>query len=327
MRENAKYTINMVPVGGGDCIHIQITEPNETYNIIIDSGPSGHARKFRNLIHSVEAANQKVDLLCFTHIDNDHIKGAETLFSDPKFTFSGIDMVWINIPDDSDSTTELAAPDGSRLISCRVASKLLEGIKKKGYRYRSTVSAGTHIRLGSTEIQAVLPDCERLKAYYKYWNEKMINRKARTISASDSSPTNGASIVLLLTDGTTRMLFAGDAFAEDLQDVSLRYSGETGFDLVKLPHHGSANNITADMLQAMNCHCFLISAEQSSKRPSQESIDLLGQFGAEHGQVVLYGNHAWNHISQPGGIQIVAPLKEPVNELNPAITICAEEIK
>ena len=317
----------MLPVGGGDCIHIRITESNETYNIIIDSGPSGHARKFRSLIRSIEEANQKVDLLCVTHIDNDHIKGAEILFSDPKFTFSGIDMIWMNIPDDPDSPTKPAAPDGSRLISCRAACNLLEHIKKKGYQYKAKVSAGTHLQLGSTEIRAVLPDIKRLNAYYEDWNKKAPNKKARAISASDSSSTNGASIVLLLKSDTTRMLFTGDAVAEDIQDVSLLYSGEIGFDLVKLPHHGSANNITAGMLQAMNCHCFLISAEKSSKRPSQECVNLLGQFGAVHGQVVLYGNYAWNHLRQPSGIQIFAPLTEPVNELNSAITICSEEIR
>lgn len=316
----------MLPVGSGDCIHIRITELDEVHHVIIDSGPSGHARKFRSLIRSIEKAGQRVDLLCFTHIDNDHIKGAEALFGDPKFTFSGIDMVWMNIPDDPQAPPAPAAADGSHLISCTAACKLLDGIKRKGYRYRSEVIEGEHIRIGSTEIRAVLPNRERLREYYQDWNKKMPHRKARTISASDTSPTNGSSIVLMLTAGRTRMLFAGDAFAEDLETASAIYGGDTGFHLVKLPHHGSANNITAGMLQAMNCRCFLISAEKSAKRPSQESVDLLGQFGAAHGPVVLYGNYAWNHLRQPVGLQIIAPLKAPASAPDPAITIRTEEI-
>lgn len=320
-----RIQVNMLPVGSGDCIHIQLTEDAQAYNIIIDSGPASHGRKFRNLIRTVDAAGQQVDLLCFTHIDNDHIKGAENLFADPKYTASRIGMIWMNIPEEEAARTSPATRICPRSISCKAACQLIEGIRNKGYPHLTRVTAGHSLRLGSAEIQAVWPDEESLSEYYNDWTSKMGRKKPRTISASDGSPTNGASIVLLLTVGELRLLFAGDAFAGDLERIALRHAGSDGFALVKLPHHGSAGNTTDAMLRAMNCDCFLVSTEGTAKRPSQETIDLLGQYGAGRSGVVLYGNYPWNRLHESEGLKILSPVKEEVLICDQQISIRTEE--
>lgn len=63
--------------GIGDCILVRCGERERKVNILIDSGQSAGAPE--SVLKRLERLREKLDLLVFTHDDNDHVKGACSL--------------------------------------------------------------------------------------------------------------------------------------------------------------------------------------------------------------------------------------------------------
>jgi hypothetical protein len=79
----------------------------------------------------------------------------------------------------------------------------------------------------------------------------------------DSSEANGSSIVLLLRYHDRSVLLAGDAFAPDVvAGIAAVSPGELlRLDAFKAPHHGSQNNMTADLVASVDCACWVLSSD------------------------------------------------------------------
>lgn len=95
---------------------------------------------------------------------------------------------------------------------------------------------------------------------------------------ADHSPANGSSIAFLASfDGST-CLFAADAHSDVLRDSIDRVLAERGEDRLplsafKLPHHGSAANLHADLLERIDCARFLVSTDgRRFHHPDREAI-------------------------------------------------------
>lgn len=95
----------------------------------------------------------------------------------------------------------------------------------------------------------------------------------QTQKTLDDSPANGSSITLLAEYGDKGLLLTGDAFAPDLEAALTKIQAERGkagrplpLGGLKLPHHGSFNNLTKEMLEKVNCRRYLISTDGSVHR-------------------------------------------------------------
>jgi beta-lactamase superfamily II metal-dependent hydrolase len=86
----------------------------------------------------------------------------------------------------------------------------------------------------------------------------------------DHAPANGSSIGLLAEYGGRRLLLTGDAFAQVLRPALERWRDErpasrtrdgtrVPFDVVKLAHHGSANNVSPELLGVLDTPVYLVS--------------------------------------------------------------------
>lgn len=304
--------INMLPADEGDCLHIRLLSGDTRYNVVIDSGPSACAFQFRTLIDQIRNREEDVDLLCFTHIDDDHIKGAEQTFSERTFDSSHIKQIWMNLPDSIvKSSVTVQLPDYQN-VTVESACRLFSYITARKIPCATKVVSGDQITLGSTQITAILPQPGRLQAYYRAWEkeEERLRRRKQYFPIGgvrrDTSPYNGSSISLMVTTEHGKLLFAGDAFATDLAVAARSHAGEEGFTLVKLPHHGSDRNVSVDLLDALNCRNFLISTQSTAYRPAQNTIDLLAEFGKSHDGVLLFGNYSWPFIRKPAqGLEII----------------------
>ena len=88
---------------------------------------------------------------------------------------------------------------------------------------------------------------------------------ARAFSSKpDSSIANGSSIALLVEHEESRILLAGDAYASTLVASLKKWLTENSKDYVKLdvfklPHHGSCNNISGELIELIRCKNYLIS--------------------------------------------------------------------
>ena len=103
---------------------------------------------------------------------------------------------------------------------------------------------------------------------------------------SDRAVANGSSIAVILQCEGKRVLLGGDAHAgvltEALQGMADRFGTTTvGVDLFKLPHHGSAGNITRELIDLLRCDRFVVSTNGDHfNHPDVEAIELLGRPGA-----------------------------------------------
>lgn len=87
-------------------------------------------------------------------------------------------------------------------------------------------------------------------------------------SPKDSSKTNLTSITLLLEWRGRRILLTGDASADDVA-AALASSGlpaPVELDLLKLPHHGSRQNLNRDLVEAVDCPYWVFSTDGTTFR-------------------------------------------------------------
>ena len=67
----------------------------------------------------------------------------------------------------------------------------------------------------------------------------------------------------------------GDAFAADVRDglKALQKKGPVAIDLVKVPHHGSQQNVTRGLVEAIDCPLWLFSSDGTThKHPDAEAV-------------------------------------------------------
>lgn len=80
----------------------------------------------------------------------------------------------------------------------------------------------------------------------------------------DNSINNGSSITLLIETPSSRMLFLGDAWAEDVERALSMLPSETypiQFDAIKIAHHGSVRNTSVALLDLIDAPVYLFSSD------------------------------------------------------------------
>lgn len=304
------FSINLLPAKEGDCIHIRFFSIDRWFNIVIDSGPGSCSSQFRTLLNQIHNKNENVDLLCFSHCDNDHIKAAEQVFSEPTFDSSHIKQIWLNVPNEIKSQHEKLPTYQN--ITVEEAYKLYKLITARRIPCKTKIISGEQLMFGNISIVAVLPYEDSLNLFFEKFKNEMLTLKQKDKFIpiggfrSDTSIYNGSSISLVLNTTQGDLLFTGDAFSADITKAAKEYVRSKGFLIVKLPHHGSDRNIDEKMLKTLNCNHFLISTQSSVYRPSQNTVNILARYGKEHNKVFIYGNYAWPFIRKPdNGIEIV----------------------
>lgn len=101
-------------------------------------------------------------------------------------------------------------------------------------------------------------------------------------NAKDPSRTNATSIVLLLEWEGRRILLTGDALAADLVEAVRTLDGgaPVALDLVKVPHHGSRQNLSGELAAAIDCPTWLFSSDGAIfGHPDAPAIARLLHFG------------------------------------------------
>jgi hypothetical protein len=149
------------------------------------------------------------------------------------------------------------------------------------------------IRLGDLKITVVGPSraiLDRLKVRWLAWLEAHHPGVAESgpaagpaaaaaAVAADGSLPNLSSIVLLVELGARSLLLTGDARSDEIL-AGMREAGVLDADgrrhvsILKMPHHGSIRNVTAEFLQAVTADCYVISANGRYGNPDYEALVL-----------------------------------------------------
>lgn len=216
-------TINLLPAKGGDCIHIRFTDGHGPHNIVIDSGPSQNKRRFKALLAQIRKNKEQVDLLCLSHIDDDHIKSAQMILAqEESYDHTLIQEVWFNIPA---KNCHPEIPGHTILgsiyhnLSVSTAEALYQTLLLRQITVRTDVLAGSQFNVGEAQIEILSPDQVRHDEFVAYWDDMLAKKMAGY--GGDSSKTNGDSIAFILFFQGSHYLFLGDAYASVVAEMSL----------------------------------------------------------------------------------------------------------
>ncbi|MFH1341523.1 MAG: hypothetical protein ABIL01_09995 [Pseudomonadota bacterium] len=129
------------------------------------------------------------------------------------------------------------------------------------------------------------PELEALQQAHDKWLREQKAGKKKTPEAmlaafTDKSVPNLSSIVVLAELGGKSMLLTGDArgdkILEGLELIKLLTpGGNRHFDLLKVPHHGSANNMETDFFKRLPADHYVFSGDGEHGNPERETLEML----------------------------------------------------
>jgi len=321
-----RLDIEMLPARHGDAILLGWGAPDDRHHMLVDGGPApaydGIAARLSEL------TGTGLDLLVLTHIDGDHIEGTILLVNDADLKLpigevwcngshhlvselgpvqgeilgaliGGRGIPWnasfagaaIRASENKPfPVRELAgslrvtvlAPDSWTLRRLRDA--WLAACKEAGLGFNSPEAALQALR----SKPSLSP-----KASYLGRQVPDVRQLARSPRGSDRSVANASSIVLLVEYGAERVLLAGDStpaaltppIKKLLADRELSSLPLTAF---KLPHHGSAQNINAELVRLLPSDHFLFSTNGSYfNHPDDEAVATVLEYGRQDSELVF----------------------------------------
>lgn len=266
-------TLSTIRSGKGDCLHLRFNG----HNVIIDSGPTSSAGAFRNLCDAILATGERLDALIITHYDDDHLGGILKV-GDP-----GFHDIYLNAYDGVAENENLSAAQNQRLFhmlpSTIVHPNILSGELIEIGGAKLTVHAPTEEALSKARLK--MKDADVPLGAVVDWGFSFDELMERNYPSPDASISNLASIVFTFEYGDSKILFTGDAWDESIPAGS--------FDIVKLPHHGSARNVSDELLRRLDTDAFLICADGAS-HPNKQTIAKILKI---KGKTSIYSNYDW----------------------------------
>ncbi len=156
------------------------------------------------------------------------------------------------------------------------------------------------IQLGNLSLLIVGPTRSTLLALQEEWAEWLeaqrqaedAERDAVTIArALDKSVPNLSSIMLLIEGDDKRVLLTGDGRSDHLltglaEAGALDGDGKLHVDIFKLPHHGSARNVTAELFDRITSDTYVICADGKHDNPDFQTLEWLVRAAKKQGRTV-----------------------------------------
>lgn len=320
----------MLPAREGDCLWLRYGSPKKPRQVLIDGGRAATTRYLKARFAALPAGERDFELLIITHVDRDHIEGILKLLEEREPPVSFRD-VWFNGFHHLQNATqeEFGAVQGERL------SRIL----RRQFAWNRALRGGPicigtkgvkKIRLpGGLRLTLLSPDRTKLANMIPIWRQECrkagliagaaaraseprsrfeafgvidVGRLAMSRFESDPGAPNGSSIAVLAEYRGKRALLAGDAHVDRLMASIRQLKGSSKrlrIDAVKLAHHGSERNVSAELVKMIHCRHYLISTNGAYFRhPAAAAIARVVAFAGAN--LTLHFNYrstftlAWN---------------------------------
>ncbi|WP_323969235.1 ComEC/Rec2 family competence protein [Aeromonas veronii] len=310
------FKISALPASYGDCLWIEYGTENDPCVILIDAGPSA-PKILKSRLEQLAAQGRSLELVVVTHVDRDHIGGILNLLEND-FYGAEVRDLWFNgfrhLPS-PDALEAFGEKQGEQLTKLILAKKIAWNAVLDNAGFMVTPELCPELKLpGGAKITLLSPDAEQLKALRANWvkvcgeadlyadipAQAMYFGKddveafgAETLDiptlaglpfSEDSSEANGSSIAFIIEYDGKRVLLGADAYPSRMLKSLEKIEGNPSyaFDLVKVPHHGSENNVSKEFVEALDCRRYLFSTNGSYyKHPAQPAVSRIVQFGIQ----------------------------------------------
>ncbi len=133
------------------------------------------------------------------------------------------------------------------------------------------------------------PELQALQEEHDKWLQKLEGKSPEAALAAyvDPSVTNLSSIVVLAKSAGKTMLLTGDARGDKILEGLelagvLKKGGSLAVDLLKVPHHGSSNNLETGFFERITASHYVFSGDGEHGNPERETMGML--FDARDGK-------------------------------------------
>lgn len=302
MNEHRFLRLHTLQAGHGDCLVIEYgNSPKQQHVVVIDGGVAGETTPaLKKLLNGWPDA--QIELLVVSHVDDDHIAGAIRLLKDQKLR-ARIKDIWFNgaAKQQRNELEKLGFKKGDQLGEM-LAEKSLKPRWNSAFGGADVVVEASKINKPFTlpldaRITLLSPTVASLYSLREAWAANSLLQKKtvettetqspapvglepmgtpvvpainvdallKTTCDEDRSVANGSSIAFLFSFGSASLLLAADAHANVLLETASLLDGglPRSVDVLKLPHHGSAANVTADLLKAFPTKTYVVSTNGS----------------------------------------------------------------
>lgn len=300
--------VELLPASRGDCILIEYgKDENSLHRILIDGGTKGTYKHLKQRILQIPKEQRVFDLLVITHIDADHIAGILELLKKDELNITFKD-IWFNGLKHLSKSKPRGVGQGD-LLSKYLSKKSLpwnrlfrgKAVRVRGRKFKPIILDG------GMEIRVLSPTKKALEKLFPKWQKELkklqerlkstpsqaakprssqkidIEALADTPYEPDNSITNQSSIAFIATYEGKNMLFGADATQEVLLNSIKKYCPKCQalyLDLFKVPHHGSQNNISKELLDRIKCGKYLISTNGTIyNHPDLSAVAKIIKFG------------------------------------------------
>jgi len=129
-------------------------------------------------------------------------------------------------------------------------------------------------------LTVIGPDEERVKALQEEW-DRQIDKSgvAKVAEFADQSVFNLSSITVLATFKKKTMLLTGDARGDivlaGLRRAKLLKNGRIHVDLLKMPHHGSDNNVDTGFFRSITADHYVVSGDGEHGNPEVSTFQMI----------------------------------------------------
>jgi beta-lactamase superfamily II metal-dependent hydrolase len=157
----------------------------------------------------------------------------------------------------------------------------------------------TDVKIGDINLQIVGPTKKNLDELKKKWldwlekYEQILTKRAdyRLVVQADKSIPNLSSIMFIAEEDGKKILFTGDGLGEHLvyglkQSKALDSTGAIHVDVLKVPHHGSERNVTAEFFKVITADKYVISANGRDDNPSLTTLRWIAETAKEQHRLI-----------------------------------------
>ena len=311
------FTLEMLPAREGDCLWLTYGEAGERRHVLIDGGRKATGKVVRERLAALPEGERRLELVVVTHIDRDHIEGLLEL-AEAKFDGIEIGDIWYNGYDHLlNGFSPQGARQGERLGKALKTASLPwnEAFSRRRIAIEHGKPAALPPLAGGLQLTLLSPTPAKLAELLTAWDKEIrdaglkpgveaeavpggfrrfgginVEQLAGQPFVDDRTAANGSSIALLAEYAGRRVLLAADAHGDVLTESLRALAGgeKLRLDAFKIAHHGSAHNVSPEMLDLVDCRRFLLSTNGSYfYHPEASAMSRIIRFGGEAPQLVF----------------------------------------